>query len=1362
MADIESLNFEVLLKDDKFKKQIDADLKLARDLNVKLSDILNLKKKLNSETTQQLVNVEKVKQAEAKTAKEVAKAAVQQQKLATETERTKRAAEGVKNAMSSTSSIMRTLSQLTGVTFSVLGIRRFLSSLIEVTGQFEVQKMALRSMLQDIDAADKIYQDLYRFSSSSTYRFSELAKYAKQLAAFNIEKNSLLETTKMLGDVASGVGVSMDRIILAYGHVKSSGFLRGIQLRSFAQNGVPVLEELSKMFSELEGRVVSLGDVFDKMTKREIPFEMVEEAFRRMTSEGGKFYQMQEVLAKTLAGQINILKGRWENLLAAMGENQSGALKGAVQALSNIVSSTENFGKAVKDTMVALGAYEGAMIAISIITNTLTWNTTLLTRALHGIITFVSKNPYVLLAAGVAALGVEIYKTVTAENELNKINQAATRSIDNFNTSMAKEIGELDTLYAKLKFAKEGTDEYNNAKIAIQNRFGSYIQELREEGKEVGDLAVIYDDLATKIREATKARFLETSTQDVTKAYGDVTGKIETAFKLVVGRIEKTLGRSVTALEREGLWQLITVGENSRNSNLLGRVKASLGNSLGASTVNLGRAFGKNEILEIYELSGAEMKGTVDSALKAMAKLWRMASDEYVTSLNDINEAFKQFTAVQDGAAKDAESEIYKISSIVAGIKKIDAELDKLRNKAKSSGGITGAEKQRLSNLTDERKDLTDLYKAIMGVDYDKSTAAGARKAQRDEKAEEKAIAKQAKEAEKAIKQYEDAWLRFSSKAAGAEGTGALYKVTKALGDFKAKMQSVNNEYTKAAELAQKAYGNTARYKEEMKKLAEVWGAQYSDNAADAGNGIAGIAKLIFQEGMAGYDLTDWNDKTIAQIRDIENALDNLTIPADIKEYIKNPILLALLEDSLSKIVQDMKDNTITPEKNKKRAKDIREIAAASREVIDAFREWADAAGEGGLATALDSLSGSINTMLDAASKLATSDYLGAVISIFTSNTNAIIGAFTQIASINRAIAEAKEAARANGFRDNLTNGVNSIFGENPMQAIKNAKANIDALTELVNADKGNVGKGMGFNWWSLLGLLGGPFGAYPTAANIIKSIPNIGSIEKYAGRLGMDVYDQYGNLNADTLRTILDTYDNLTAAEREWMTQAITNSEAYAEAMEQIDSLTKDIFGNIVSSLADKIVDSWYEAGSAALDYSDILNDVAKSYAKIIVQQSLYDAAFNEDTRSRLTDAFSRGDSATAMNIIAEAMDKAVAIAPVVTQSLEALTPYISETTATDTNSLGGGIKGITEETASLLASYINAIRADVSAIRGIQERGFGAIGESMPTLNDYLAQIAANTAQNALETSAILNELRSVIGSEGSSGMVVRVQTS
>ena len=96
--------------------------------------------------------------------------------------------------------------------------------------------------------------------------------------------------------------------------------------------------------------------------------------------------------------------------------------------------------------------------------------------------------------------------------------------------------------------------------------------------------------------------------------------------------------------------------------------------------------------------------------------------------------------------------------------------------------------------------------------------------------------------------------------------------------------------------------------------------------------------------------------------------------------------------------------------------------------------------------------------------------------------------------------------------------------------------------------------------------------------------------------------------------------------------------------------------------------------------------------------------------------------------------------------------------------NSLGSGIKSITENTANLLASYINAIRSDVSTMRVLQEKGWSSIislGTSVPTLSEYMNQVAANTFDTAQNTQRILAEMQSVIGAPGTSGMVVRVES-
>lgn len=88
--------------------------------------------------------------------------------------------------------------------------------------------------------------------------------YTKQLAAYGIEADKLYETYKMLADISAGLGVDMQRLILAYGQVRSVNILCGTELRQFVEAGIPIIDELSNRFSLLEGRAVSVGDVFER------------------------------------------------------------------------------------------------------------------------------------------------------------------------------------------------------------------------------------------------------------------------------------------------------------------------------------------------------------------------------------------------------------------------------------------------------------------------------------------------------------------------------------------------------------------------------------------------------------------------------------------------------------------------------------------------------------------------------------------------------------------------------------------------------------------------------------------------------------------------------------------------------------------------------------------------------------------------------------------------------------------------------------------------------------------------------------------------------------------------------------------
>ena len=185
---------------------------------------------------------------------------------------------------------------------------RFIRNVREVTAEFEMQRVALGSIIQDTEQANMLFRQIKAAAIESPFQIKDLVSYTKQLSAYRVETANLFDVTKRLADVSAGLGVDMGRIILAYGQVRAASVLRGQELRQFTEAGIPLVSLLAEKFQELRGSVVSTSEVFDLISKRAVPFEMIADIFEDMTNKGGVFYKMQEKQAETLAGQWSNLK----------------------------------------------------------------------------------------------------------------------------------------------------------------------------------------------------------------------------------------------------------------------------------------------------------------------------------------------------------------------------------------------------------------------------------------------------------------------------------------------------------------------------------------------------------------------------------------------------------------------------------------------------------------------------------------------------------------------------------------------------------------------------------------------------------------------------------------------------------------------------------------------------------------------------------------------------------------------------------------------------------------------------------------------------------------------------------------------
>lgn len=228
----------------------------------------------------------------------------------------------------------------------VYGAQQFAMSIIQAGGEIEKQHIALQSIIGDVQNANVLFNQTKELALNSPFTFSELNKDVKQLAAYGVEYDELYDTTKRLADMASGLGVSFERIALAFGQVRSRGWLDGKELRQISYAGIPILQKLSEYYTKKEGQKVSTSEVKSRISNRGVDFEDVKNVFWEMTDAGGQFYNMQQVLSETLLGRCNKLKDAWEIMLSefASGNNLVGsffktALDGAtalVQALHTL------------------------------------------------------------------------------------------------------------------------------------------------------------------------------------------------------------------------------------------------------------------------------------------------------------------------------------------------------------------------------------------------------------------------------------------------------------------------------------------------------------------------------------------------------------------------------------------------------------------------------------------------------------------------------------------------------------------------------------------------------------------------------------------------------------------------------------------------------------------------------------------------------------------------------------------------------------------------------------------------------------------------------------------------------------------
>lgn len=207
--------------------------------------------------------------------------------------------------------------------------------------------------------------DIQKFAAQTPFDSAQLAAATSTMLGFGVAQDKVMGSMKMLGDISLGNSERLQSLSLAFAQVTATGKLTGQDLLQMVNAGFNPLEAIAKK----TGRTMS--ELKESMSKGGISVQMVEEAMKDATSEGGRFFNGMEKASKTFSGVMSTLRDNVGITLASIagfsdGEVvQGGLIDNLTKAMTAVMPYLESFAQWASQNGTIITAVLGIVGALA-------------------------------------------------------------------------------------------------------------------------------------------------------------------------------------------------------------------------------------------------------------------------------------------------------------------------------------------------------------------------------------------------------------------------------------------------------------------------------------------------------------------------------------------------------------------------------------------------------------------------------------------------------------------------------------------------------------------------------------------------------------------------------------------------------------------------------------------------------------------------------------------------------------------------------------------------------------------------------------------------------------------------------------
>lgn len=167
---------------------------------------------------------------------------------------------------------------------------------VDLAANLEMTTLAFEVMLKSGERAKEMIAEIRKFAAQTPFNATELTDSSRKLLAYGIAGDQVIPTLRMLGDVASATQTPIADLSYLYGTLAAQQRAYTRDIYQFANRGIPIYEELSKVLGK------SVAETKDLIEEGRVGFPEVVRAFKAMTEGTGRYAGLTEKQGQTFAG----------------------------------------------------------------------------------------------------------------------------------------------------------------------------------------------------------------------------------------------------------------------------------------------------------------------------------------------------------------------------------------------------------------------------------------------------------------------------------------------------------------------------------------------------------------------------------------------------------------------------------------------------------------------------------------------------------------------------------------------------------------------------------------------------------------------------------------------------------------------------------------------------------------------------------------------------------------------------------------------------------------------------------------------------------------------------------------------------